>query len=706
MNPLPMGKPIWYGREDAPNVYAEFFESFQWKEGTVLFAVSADSDFYLTVNGILACFGQYPDYPDRKFYQIFDITEYLIPGKNILTVTAYCQNAASSTYFPGKPYIMYSVLHSDSVLLYSGSETLCRRHPCFQSGPMEKITGQLGYSFHYDSCGKGDALVPAVVVPDVAERLLLQPVLPLRLHDPEAGKTVFVGSYRECSDRSRTAAQRMASAELISLCQSDHSLPGYVELRAEPETDGSVLILDLEKENVGFLYLDFEVEAPCEVLIGWGEHLADGRVRTEVGRRNFAAVYDASAGANRFLNPLRRLGLRYLQIHFASPFVIVRYAGIRPVDYPLAKPLFRMKEPLHQRICDTAERTLRLCMHYHYEDCPWREQALYAMDSRNQMLCGYFMFGETRFAAASLETLGHSLRKDRLLELCAPAKCPITIPCFSAVWILALLEYFEHSGDRETVLRLLPAAKTIASGFRDRIAENGLIAAYSGKEYWNFYEWQDGLCGSEPSSSEEERTYDAPLCAFVLLAFESLSSLCAVVADPETERWARAAEALRSSILQFFYDPHKQQFASYMRCGDGSKFHFSELTQALCLCAGVGTDDVQKNVRVHLCSGEGLLPITLSHSIFKFDALLQDSSRYGAYVREEIERIWGKMLLDGATTFWETEKGESDFDGAGSLCHGWSAVPIYLYGKYSDVLGLHLSRNTEVERNGGTSLYN
>lgn len=35
------------------------------------------------------------------------------------------------------------------------------------------------------------------------------------------------------------------------------------------------------------------------------------------------------------------------------------------------------------------------------------------------------------------------------------------------------------------------------------------------------------------------------------------------------------------------------------------------------------------------------------------------------------------MLDDGATTFWETELGADDFGGAGSLCHGWSAIPIY-----------------------------
>jgi hypothetical protein len=46
---------------------------------------------------------------------------------------------------------------------------------------------------------------------------------------------------------------------------------------------------------------------------------------------------------------------------------------------------------------------------------------------------------------------------------------------------------------------------------------------------------------------------------------------------------------------------------------------------------------------------------------------------------EDIDRRWGKMLEAGATTFWETEDGYKAFNGAGSLCHGWSAIPVYYY---------------------------
>jgi hypothetical protein len=44
------------------------------------------------------------------------------------------------------------------------------------------------------------------------------------------------------------------------------------------------------------------------------------------------------------------------------------------------------------------------------------------------------------------------------------------------------------------------------------------------------------------------------------------------------------------------------------------------------------------------------------------------------------------MLLIGATSFWETDLGGNDFGRAASLCHAWSALPLYYYGAY--VLGV------------------
>lgn len=81
-----------------------------------------------------------------------------------------------------------------------------------------------------------------------------------------------------------------------------------------------------------------------------------------------------------------------------------------------------------------------------------------------------------------------------------------------------------------------------------------------------------------------------------------------------------------------------------------------------------------------------MVKTTLSQCFYKFEALLQEKEKYGLTVFLQISKDWSKMLYADATSFWETEKGQADFDYAGSLCHGWSAIPAYFSGAY--ILGV------------------
>ena len=78
---------------------------------------------------------------------------------------------------------------------------------------------------------------------------------------------------------------------------------------------------------------------------------------------------------------------------------------------------------------------------------------------------------------------------------------------------------------------------------------------------------------------------------------------------------------------------------------------------------------------------EKLIRTSLSMTVFTYEALLQKPANR-PYVLEQIQTVWGKMLRAGAQTFWETEDEGYDFGQSGSLCHGWSAVPIYIFAKY------------------------
>lgn len=406
-------------------------------------------------------------------------------------------------------------------------------------------------------------------------------------------------------------------------------------------------------------------------------------MRSYVGGRHFAALYRARAGRNRFENPLLRCGLRYLELHIYAKECTLYYAGIRPTLYPLPKPVKPpVSDYLHRKIYDVCCHTLLLCMYEHYEDCPWREQALYTMDSRNQMLCGYYAFGETRFARASLALIAHSIREDNMLELCSPAEVPITIPSFSAIFLVQLQEYLDFSGDSDFAAETLPVAERIAGEFIRRAEnEKSLIKCFGEQKYWNFYEWQSGLEGSIWGSvPEEQRTYDAPLNAFVSLALQSLAKICARLGLAEKEKYYRDAYLkLNEAINAAFFDESRGCYASFL-LGDRIISHYSELTNSLIVCAGAVPVNRLESV-LDAIAGGNLIPVTLSHNIFKYDALMHNREKYSQFVLDNIAELWGKMLFSGATSFWETIDGEAAFGNAGSLCHGWSAVPAYIYFK-------------------------
>ena len=115
---------------------------------------------------------------------------------------------------------------------------------------------------------------------------------------------------------------------------------------------------------------------------------------------------------------------------------------------------------------------------------------------------------------------------------------------------------------------------------------------------------------------------------------------------------------------------------------DPEHTHLSELGCALAVLTGVADEaDAQAICHHFLAEDKGnTVAVSLSMTTFLYDALLQtDRDRYASWVLEDIDRRCGYMLDHGATTFWETMKGWQDFNNAGSLCHGWSALAAYYY---------------------------
>lgn len=664
--------------------YYDYKEVFTAQSAKTQMYISVHSQYALWINGQFVDCGQFPDYESRQVYDTLDVTAYVKPGENTLALTQYVAGRAFSTGRPAIPGVIFEVFQEGVSCCFSSEKTLSGPNLRYAS-LKEEISGQCGYNCAYDATGPETEFSQSVLtdkpyclVPRAVEKLPVGQ----RIDTVLKTQGVFLDrdATLEKSRRMQTAyLSTMLRKELIAgnqavslwagakLCHTDLSW----EIPQGYRADGAYFVYDLGTERAGLLDMELEVPEDTQVFVGYGEHLHDLRVRSNVHNRHFCFGFKAKAGKNRFFHPLQRIAGRYLQVHIYGKSGVLNYVGIRPTDYPLTYQSAPVQDGLHKWIWDVGCHTLQQCMHEHYEDCPWREQSLYTLDSRVQMLCGYYAFQEYRFPRESLRTIAQSLRPDGLLELCAPGLVGLNIPCYTAVYLRQVLEYTQYSGDATLAREVFDVMTVIVEKLMERIDENGLFAGHQGEEYWHFYEWRQGM---HTLGITEPGFYECPMQAFVADAFFCYDRICQMLNEP-AGAYTEAGKKLLEKTHQVFFD---ESMGAYRTRPQQTPEH--ELTQALMLCVGGVPEAYKKQVEQTILQ-EKLIPASLSTTIFTFEALLENPENR-AYVLEKIEKIWGNMLKAGAQTFWETEAGEQDFDRSGSLCHGWSAVPVYIFGRY------------------------
>ena len=429
-------------------------------------------------------------------------------------------------------------------------------------------------------------------------------------------------------------------------------------------------IFDLGCEAVGLLSLSLECDCETELLIAYGELLKDGSVKRRLGARDFSVEYKTTIGCQQYTNYMLRLACRYLEIWTPQP-VFFKEIGIIPQFYPIVENSYDFLSGVERDIYKICLNTLKLCMMEHYVDCPWREQNLYAFDSRNQMLCGYYaLLGQNKeYARANLILISQDRRDDGLLSICYPCGVDLTIPSFSLYYILSIKEYMSHTGDLSIFERVDSKLREIISTFLNN-RENGLACKFSGTNHWAFYDWSYHLEGN--IFHEEDRASDFMINALLALALSSYKEICAFASLPFMYEMELCE--IRELSDKAFYDEKSGLYFLSEKAREPLA-----LANALAICSGIAPRDRWERISKALTDGSLPMP-SLSMTCFIYDALLLTSKeKYKDYILEKIKSDYSQMIESG--TVWETALGESDFDSAGSLCHGWSAIPIYYYHK-------------------------
>lgn len=372
---------------------------------------------------------------------------------------------------------------------------------------------------------------------------------------------------------------------------------------------------------------------------------------------------------------VRRYAFRYIQIEacaLSSKYtLVVEKVSARCVTSApeLIAPVGNTEA--EKRIDAVALRTLSECMQCEFEDGPKRDRRLWLGDLRLQALSNYETFRHNGLVKRCLYLFAGTADEEGNLSQCvftSPEPAPDDKGMFdySLLFVPALLEYFEATGDTETAMELLPLAEKQI--FLARGQFDGDSVRDSGELGWCFLDWSLEL--NKQAGAQAVYIYSERALARLL------RRLGGIPAEYEKDADRKACAAIRT-----FYDPDAGLFRS------GAEGQISYASNVWMTLAGVF--DPEENARLldRLAGCDAAVKPVTPYMMHYYIQALAENGR-----TEEAERrmcaYWGGMTDAGADTFWELfnpdNPEESPYGGkcVHSYCHAWSCTPSYFIRKY------------------------
>jgi hypothetical protein len=193
---------------------------------------------------------------------------------------------------------------------------------------------------------------------------------------------------------------------------------------------------------------------------------------------------------------------------------------------------------------------------------------------------------------------------------------------------------------------------------------NRLLGAFEG--FWIFLDW----------APVRKTEYSATLNLMYLQAMRWAVSLCEAAGDePAVNRYRAEAEALQGSIDTHFWDAAGKVWRDgFDPRKNGPVEEISQHANALAILLDLHPEAHGRIAReVLLKSALARRSKIVTASPFFYSSVIEAILRAG--LRNEaidlIREKWGTFLDEGATAFWEF------WEPTGSLCHAWSASPLY-----------------------------
>jgi len=685
---------LWYNvdQEDNVNVYMLARKTFRLKSlpRSALIYITADHRYRLYVNNRYVTRGPARGIPSCYPYDTVEVAPYLRRGKNVFAVRVYQVGVGTFQSLPSGAAGLLVESADGKLPVDSGPDWRVKRDEAVAQF-VDRVSVQLGHQEHFDarkeeanwrsvSFDDSDWLRPACrghgtfppflkleprAIPQMREEIV-KPVKIIACFKGRGGR-----DYRNPKNITVSyLAGRYSAAAPAEVYDGSASRP---TVRRTGRGAAKGIVIDFGRTVTGSVMLKAQ---------GAGGEIIELLYTEVVDRKGRPVIADPTQGcrvamADRFilregrqrLEVFQYRGFRYLTVvvHDAPRELVIDSLALRRVEYPVEpRGRFSSSEPLLDRIYEVGAWTQRNCMFDAYVDCPWREQAQWWGDARVQARVALTAFGDTALLARGIRQAAQTQLPDGVTYGHFPTVAYFCIlPDFTLTWIMTVWDYYRATGDARFVRELWPNVKKAVEWFKCRTTELGLLGPEP--DYWFFLDWADLY-------------KDGHSAVYNMLYLETLraaAELAAIAREKaDAARYARKARKVERLIRSYFFDDARKIWRDGVDLkGKPLKkvsVHANALAVLLELNKGADESVFSKGILPALEGREGVADA----SPFFYVRVLDAMKTMGLYeaAMDVIRRRWGKMLEDGATTFFEHWH---PAPGLESRCHAWAASPVF-----------------------------
>lgn len=672
----------WIAPEGAPwKSYAvhRFRKAFDLEKvpDKLLVHSSGDNRYQLFVNGQRVTYGPQRGDLNHWYYETTDIAPYLITGKNIIAaqVLNYGSHPPDAQMSVQTGFVLAA---NDKAFrfLNTNQSWKATHDPSYAPNLIGNDQVQGYYGGGSREIVDGRNFIWGWEMPDYTDTDwgAAYPV------ESAFAKTCIWASRWKLTPRTlpheRLQTQRFASVRRSEGATIPKGFPEAAKPFSIPANTKATLVFDQAvlttaypvltvSEGEGAVVTMRYVEAP---VIGPPKKRNKGH-RDEIEGKDFFGYFDrfiADGGENRTYEPFWWRAFRYIEMTIETqdaPLIIEDFHSIFST-YPFeTKAQFTVNglpdnsmDTLNQ-ILEVGERTLRLCAHESFMDCPYYEESQFEGDTRVQALISYVLFGDVSLGKNAIEQFSWSLNSEGFLSARYPTNSTYYIPNYSLYWIGMLYDYMMYTEDSAYLRKKLPVSRVILTYFLDRLRADGTVKR---PEYHNFVDWSFPK-GEAPF---DENGYAALVDLHLLMTLQWAIALEDYAGEPYfKDQYQTIANQLKTAITKQYWSAEHALFAD-----TPDKDKFSVHTNHLAILTELVKGEAASKLMEKVLSDQSLTPPTVYWQFYQFEALQKAGLGKGYLNNMD---LWKTMLRAGVTTWPETSlKSRSE-------CHAWGASPNY-----------------------------